>query len=158
MSKSWGFNCKCRRCKFEEAVCSKQELREIEIGLEKGVDVGGAVYRLEEGMRSWAVRGKEKGYLRASFWTAYSEVYGSDRSMKRWGRRIPVMEAIADSVVEAVGSDERVLKVVVKGLKKSGGVVEFERAMKLGRGFYGKVVKKQAMRTLLELGVQDQSY
>ncbi|XWS69683.1 hypothetical protein CRYUN_Cryun04dG0200000 [Craigia yunnanensis] len=36
MSKSWGFNCKCRRCKFEEAVCSKQELREIEIGLEKG--------------------------------------------------------------------------------------------------------------------------
>ena len=64
-----------------------------------------------------------------------------------------------DSVVEVVGSDERVLKVVVEGLKKSGGgVVEFERAMKLGRGFYGKVVKKQAMRTLLELGIHDQSY
>ena len=79
MSKSWSFNCKCRRCKFENAVCSKQELREIEIGLERGVDVGGAVYRLEEGMRRWAVRGKEKNYLRASFWAAYSEVYGSDR-------------------------------------------------------------------------------
>ncbi|XWS64240.1 hypothetical protein CRYUN_Cryun06bG0169400 [Craigia yunnanensis] len=154
MSKSWGFNCKCRRCKFEEALGSKQELREIEIGLEKGVDVGGAIYRLEEGMRRWAVRGKEKGYLRASFWAAYSEVYGSDRSMKRWGKRIPVMEAVVDSVVEVVGSDERVLKVVVDGLKKGGaggGEVEFDRAMKLGRGFYGKVVKKQAMRTLLEL-------
>ncbi|XWS34125.1 hypothetical protein CRYUN_Cryun21dG0013200 [Craigia yunnanensis] len=157
MSKSWGFNCKCRRCKFEEAVCSKQELREIEIGLEKGVDVGGAVYRLEEGMRRWAIRGKEKGYLRASFWAAYSEVYGSDRLMKRWGRRIPATEVVVDSVVEVVGSDERVLKVVVEGLKRSGGgVVEFERAMKLGRGFYGKVVKKQAMRTLLELGIHDQ--
>ncbi|XVE53199.1 hypothetical protein DITRI_Ditri02bG0184700 [Diplodiscus trichospermus] len=160
MSKPWGFNCKCRRCKFEEAVFSKQELREIEIGLEKGVDAGGAVYRLEEGMRRWAVRGKEKGYLRASFWDAYSKVYGSDRLMKRWGRRIPVMEAVVGSVVEAVGSDDRVLKVVVEGLKKSGGggVVEFERAMKLGRGLYGKVVKKQAMRTLLELGIHDQSY
>ncbi|XP_022775778.1 uncharacterized protein LOC111317607 [Durio zibethinus] len=160
MSKSWGFNCKCRRCKFEEAVCSKQELREIEIGLEKGVDVGGAVYRLEEGMRRWAMRGKDKGYLRASFWTAYSEVYGSDRLMKRWGRRIPAMEAVVDSVVEVVGSDERVLKVVVERLKQNGGVgvVEFERAMKVGRGIYGKVVKKQAMRTLLELGINDQSY
>ncbi|XP_022725306.1 uncharacterized protein LOC111281844 [Durio zibethinus] len=160
-SESWGFNCKCRRCKFEEAVRSKKELREIEIGLEKWVDVGGTVYRLEEGMKRWAVKGKEKGYLRASFWAAYSEVYGSDRSMKRGGRRIPVMESVVDSVVETVGSDERVLKVVVEGLKKSGGgagVVDFERAMKMGRGFYGKVVKKQAMRTLLELGIHDQSY
>ncbi|XVF85900.1 hypothetical protein PTKIN_Ptkin17bG0155000 [Pterospermum kingtungense] len=158
MSKSWGFNCRCRRCKFEEALCNKQELREIEIGLEKGIDVGGAVYRLEEGMRRWGVRGKEKGYLRASFWSAYSEVYGSDRLMKRWGRRIPAMEAVVDGVVEVVGSDERMLKVVVEGLKKNGGVVEFERAMKLGRGLYGKVVKKQAMRSLLEIGIQDQSY
>ncbi|OMO71855.1 hypothetical protein COLO4_27999 [Corchorus olitorius] len=158
MSKSWGFNCRCKRCKFEDGVCSKQELREIEIGLEKGADVGGAVYRLEEGIRRWAVRGKEKGYLRASFWAAYSAVYSSDRSIKRWGRRIPAMEAVVDSVVEVVGSDERVLKMVVEGLKKNGGIVEFERAMKLGRGFYGKVVKKQAMRNLLELGIQDQSY
>ncbi|KAH1031353.1 hypothetical protein J1N35_043527 [Gossypium stocksii] len=158
MSLSWGFNCRCSRCKFEEAVCSKQELREIEMGLEKGVDVGGAVYRLEEGMKRWAVRGKGKGYLRASFWAAYAEVYGSDRSMKRWGRRIPAMEAVVDSVVEVMGSDERLLKVVVEGLKKSGGVVEFERAMKLGRGFYGKVIKKQALRTLLEIGINDKGY
>lgn len=154
MSKSWGFNCKCRRCKFEESVSSKQELREIEIGIEKGVDAGNAVYRLEESMRRCAVRGKEKGYLRTSFWDAYSQVYGSDRLKKRWGRRIPVMEAVVDSVVEVVGSEERVLKIVVEGLKKSEGgigVVELERVMKLGRGFYGKVVKKQAMRTLLEL-------
>jgi hypothetical protein len=27
-----------------------------------------------------------------------------------------------------------------------------ERALKLGRGVYGKAVKKQALRTLLELG------
>ena len=70
------------------------------------------------------------------------------------------MEAVVDSVVEVVGSDERVLKVV-DGLKKGGaggGVVEFDRAMKLGKGFYGKVVKKQAMRTLLEIGIHDQSY
>ncbi|KAL1126069.1 hypothetical protein V6Z11_A13G086700 [Gossypium hirsutum] len=158
MSLSWGFNCRCGRCKIEEAVCSKQELREIEIGLEKGVDVGGAVFRLEEGMKRWAVRGKGKGYLRASFWAAYAEVYGSDRSMKRWGRRIPPMEAVVDSVVEVMGSDERLLKVVVEGLKKSGGVVEFERAMKLGRGFYSKVIRKQALRTLLEIGINDKGY
>ncbi|TYH91033.1 hypothetical protein ES332_A13G089800v1 [Gossypium tomentosum] len=158
MSLSWGFNCRCSRCKIEEAVCSKQELRQIEIGLEKGVDVGGAVFRLEEGMKRWAVRGKGKGYLRASFWAAYAEVYGSDRSMKRWGRRIPPMEAVVDSVVEVMGSDERLLKVVVEGLKKSGGVVEFERAMKLGRGFYSKVIRKQALRTLLEIGINDKGY
>ncbi|KAE8732937.1 ATP/GTP-binding family protein, putative isoform 1 [Hibiscus syriacus] len=110
MSMSWGFNCKCSRCKFEgAAVCPKQELREIEIGLEKGVDVGGAVYRLEEGMKRWAVRGKGKGYLRASYWPAYAEVYGSDRSMKWWSRRIPAMEAVVDSVVEVVGSEEGVV-------------------------------------------------
>ncbi|GLT27640.1 hypothetical protein SLA2020_026230 [Shorea laevis] len=150
MSNSWGFNCKCMRCKFEEAVCCKQEMREIDIGLERGLDVGGVVYRLEEGMRRWIVRGKEKGYLRASFWVAYSETYGSERSMKRWGRRIPEMESVVDSVVEAVGSDDRLVKLVVAGLKKSGvGLVEMERAMKLGKGLYGKVVKKQAMRSLL---------
>ncbi|KAE8732938.1 hypothetical protein F3Y22_tig00001674pilonHSYRG00062 [Hibiscus syriacus] len=51
------------------------------------------------------------------------------------------------------GSEIRVLKAVAKGLKKSGGggVVEFERAMKLGRGFYGKVIKIQAMKTLLQM-------
>ncbi|KAK9277171.1 hypothetical protein L1049_006710 [Liquidambar formosana] len=162
MSTTWGFHCSCKRCKFEEELGTKPEIREIEMGLERGLDVGGAVYRLEEGMRRCMVRGKEKGYMRASFWAAYSEAYGSEKSVRKWGRRIPAMEVVVDSVVEAVGSDERVLKVLVEGLKKSGsgggGVVEMERAMKVGRGVYGKVMKKQATRTLLELGLHEQSY
>jgi tetratricopeptide (TPR) repeat protein len=152
MSKTWGFRCNCKRCKFEEEICAKQEIREIEMGLERGMDMGGAVYKLEEGMRRWVVRGKEKGYLRASFWSAYSEAYGSDKSMKRWGRRIPAADAAMDSVLEVAGSDERLLKVLVDGLKKNNGAVGMERALKLGRGVYGKAVKKQALRTLLELG------
>ena len=150
MSKTWGFQCNCKRCKFEEEMCSKQEIREIEIGLERGMDVGSAVYRLEEGMRRWAVRGKEKGYLRASFWShAYYKAYGSQKSMKRWGQRIPAMDVVVDSVVEVVGGDESLVKVLVEGMKKSSGVLDKERALKLGRGVYGKVVKKQALRTLL---------
>ncbi|GLT54653.1 hypothetical protein SLA2020_278350 [Shorea laevis] len=96
------------------------------------MDMGGVVFKLEEGMRRWVVRGKEKGYLRASFWSAYSEAYGSDKSMKRWGRRIPAVDAAMDSVLEVAGSDERLLKVLVDGLKKSNGVVDMERALKLG--------------------------
>lgn len=152
VSKTWGFQCNCKRCKFEEEVCGKQEMREIEIALERGMDVGCAVHRLEEGMRRWVVRGKEKGYLRASFWSAYSEAYGSEKSMKRWGRRIPAGEAVVDSVLEVVGSDERLVKVLVEGLKKSDGAMDMEKALKLGRGVYGKVIKKQALRSLLHLG------
>ncbi|KAJ4711377.1 Histone-lysine N-methyltransferase [Melia azedarach] len=155
MSKTWGFNCNCKRCKFEERMSSKQELREIEIGLERGIDAGSAVYRLEENMKRWIVRGKEKGYLRASIWGAYSETYGTERLMKRWGRRIPTMEAVVDSVVEAVGSDERIMK---GGLKRNFcGVLDLERTMNLGRGLYGKVVKKQALKSLLEMGICEQS-
>lgn len=152
MSKTWGFQCNCKRCKFEEEMWGKQEIREIEMGLERGMDVGGAVYRLEEGMRRWVVRGMEKGYLRASFWSAYSETYGSEKSMKRWGRRIPTMDAVVDSVLEVVGSDERLVKVLVEGSKKTNGSADMERGLKLGRGVYGKAVKKQALRALLELG------
>ena len=154
MAKTWGFQCNCKRCKFEEQICSKMEIQEIQMGLERGLDMGDAIYRLEEGMRRWMVRGKEKGYLRASFWAAYSEAYESEKTVKRWGRRIPAVEAVVDGVLEAVGSDERVLKAFMAGLKRSGGggVVEIERAMKLARGVYGKVVKKQAMRTLISLG------
>lgn len=162
MAMNWGFSCNCKRCKFEEGIWSKQEMREIEIGVEKGIDCGGVVYRLEEGMRRWMVRGKGKGYLRASFWAAYSKVFGSEKLMVKWGRRIPVVEVVAESVVDAVGSDERVLKVFMEGVKRSGGgggVVEMERerAIKLGRGVYGKVMKKQALRTLLEIRIQEQS-
>ncbi|XP_031287962.1 uncharacterized protein LOC116146683 isoform X1 [Pistacia vera] len=152
MSQSWGFNCCCKRCKFEEGMSSKskQELREIEMGVERGMDVGSAVYRMEENVKRWIVRGKEKGYLRASFWKAYSETYGTERLMKRWGRRIPAVEVAVDSVAETVGSDERLLKV----LKTNGsGMVEMERATKLAKGVYGKLVKKQALRSLLEMDI-----
>ena len=157
MSKIWGFQCNCKRCKFEEQICSKMEMQEIQMGLERGLNMGDAVYRLEEGMRRWMVRGDEKGYLRASFWVAYSEAYESDhKTVRRWGRRIPAAEAVVDSVSKAVGSDERVLKAFLAGLQRrcggGSGLVEMERAMKLARGVYGKVMKKQVMRTLVELG------
>ena len=153
MSKSWGFKCECKRCKFEEGIFSRQEVREIEMGLERGMEAGGVVYRLEEGMRRWMVRGKEKGYLRASFWAAFYEASSSDKSVKRWGRRLPPVDTVIDSIAEVVGSHERVLKILLERLKKSGGgsAVEAEKILKLGRGLYGKVVKKQAMKTLLDL-------
>ncbi|XP_057949139.1 methyltransferase FGSG_00040 [Malania oleifera] len=159
MTNNWGFQCNCRRCMFEMEISSKSDLREIELGIERGLDIGSAVYRLEEGMRRWMVRKREKGYLRASFWAAFSEVYTSEKMVRRWGRRVPAMEVVVDSVVEAVGSDERLLKVVVEGLRRrGGGLVEMERAIKLGRGVYGKLVKKQAMKTLLEIGLHEHSY
>ncbi|CAO2829556.1 unnamed protein product [Amaranthus hypochondriacus] len=156
MSKTWGFNCECKRCKYEEKMQSKPEMGEIEIGLEKGVDVGCAIFRLEECMKRWVMRGKEKGYFRASFWKAFSEAFESEKCVRRWGRKIPALEPIVDSLVEAVGSDERVVKVLVRKLKRgSCGYGDMERAIKLGRGVYGKVMKRQALRILLELGVHD---
>ncbi|XP_027348276.1 uncharacterized protein LOC113859787 [Abrus precatorius] len=156
MSVNWGIHCKCKRCKFEGEVFSKQEIKEIEIGLERGMDVGGVVFKLEEQMKRWKVRGKEKAYLRASFWSAYSEAYGSERVMKRWGRRIPTLDAVVDSISDVVGGDHRLLKLLMEELKKnSGGHVEMEKIFKLGREVFGKVVKKQAMKTLLELCVSD---
>ncbi|CDP00361.1 unnamed protein product [Coffea canephora] len=159
MVEIWGFSCSCRRCKFEEGLCHKEEMGEVAMVLGKGLDMGAFVYKLEEGMKRWLVRGKGKGYLRASFWEAYAEAFGSERSVRRWGRRIPPIETLVDSVVDAVGSDERVVKLLMKGLKRSGkvggGVMEMERAMKLGRGIYGKVMKRQALRTLLQPGTHD---
>lgn len=153
MAKTWGFKCDCKRCKYEEEMQSKPEMEEIEIGLEGGQD-GCALFRLEEYMRRWVVRGKEKGYLRASFWKAFSEAYQSEKTVRRWGRRIPALEPVVESVVEAVGGDERVLTVLIRKLRKcGGGFGEMERAIKLGRGVYGKIVKKQAMRILLDFGI-----
>jgi hypothetical protein len=130
------------------------------VGIERGMDVGGLVYKLEEQMKRWKVRGKEKGYLRASFWSLYSEAYGSERCMKRWGRRIPALDAVVDSITDVVGGDHRVLKILMEELKKKGGGsgggnLEMEKVFKLAREVYGKVVKKQAMRTLLELCIAD---
>ncbi|XP_076952353.1 methyltransferase FGSG_00040-like [Bidens hawaiensis] len=151
MAKNWGFDCHCKRCKFEVDISSKHEMGEIEMGYEIGVDVGTMVYKLEESMKRWMVRGKMKGYLRASFWKVYSELFVSEKLMRKWGRRVPMMEAVVESVVEAVGGDERVLRVVVEGMKKSGGggLVEMEKVMKLGRGVFGKVMKKQALRSII---------
>ncbi|KAL2559245.1 SET domain protein 35 [Forsythia ovata] len=155
MTGNWGFSCRCKRCEFEDSICSNQEMREIEMVLGKGlVDMGGVVYRLEECMRRWMVRGKAKGYLRASYWEAYLQVYESEKLMRKWGRKIPSIESVIDSIVDAVGSDERVVKLYMEGGLKMrvggyNGVVEMEKAMKLGKGVYGKVMKKQAMKILL---------
>ncbi|KAI3887357.1 hypothetical protein MKX03_002761 [Papaver bracteatum] len=158
MSKTWGFHCECNRCRFERDMFScNQGLNEFEVLLECGSDIGNVIVRLEEGMKRWMLKGgkREKGYLRASFWRVFSEAYQSEKSMQRWGRRIPPAEVVGESVAEAVGSDERVLKMVVEGLRRNGvigGVVEMEKEMKLGRSVYGKVLKKRkAMKALLEL-------
>ncbi|CAG7864727.1 unnamed protein product [Brassica rapa] len=160
MAESWGFSCGCNRCKFESLLSvANQEIREFEMGLERGVDAGNAVYTVEEGMKRWKVKGKDKGLLRASYWGVYEEVYNSERLMRRWGRKVPTMEVVVDSVSDVIGSDERLLKMLVEGMKqkKNGGcssssIAEMERIMKLGKGVYGKVVsKKKAMKTLLGL-------
>ncbi|XP_052199823.1 methyltransferase FGSG_00040 [Diospyros lotus] len=158
-AKTWGFSCGCKRCKFEESLSCKQEMREIGMSVEGGLEVGAIVYRLEEAMKRWAVRGKEKGFLRASFWAVYSQAFQCEKSMLRWGRRVPVAEVVVDSVAEVVGSDERILRILMARLKRrmgGGGMVEMERAMKLGRGIYGKLVKKQALRSLIDICIQEQ--
>lgn len=157
MAESWGFCCGCSRCKFESLLhVTNQEIREIEMGLERGVDAGNAVYMVEEGMKRWKIKGKDKGLLRASYWVVYDEVYNSERLMRRWGRKIPTMEAVVDSVSDVIGSDERFVKMGVEAMKKNNGgcsnIVEMEKIVKLGKGVYGKVVsKKKAMKTLLGL-------
>ncbi|XP_065859466.1 methyltransferase FGSG_00040-like [Euphorbia lathyris] len=165
--KQRGFNCNCKRCKFEEEMSMKQEMEEIEIGLKMSmkdemeqieiginmrlIDIGVAVNRVEEGMKR--MRGIEKGYLRASFWDTYSKVYGSEKVLKEWGRLIPATAVVVDSVREVIGSDERVLKVLMEGLKRSenGGSEMMERVTRHGRGIYGKVVKDHfAFNSLLK--------
>ncbi|CAN6728363.1 unnamed protein product [Malus baccata var. baccata] len=116
--KTWGFRYNCKRCKFEKKLYSREDVREIEMGLERRMEAGAAVYKLEEGLRRWMVKEREKGYLRASFWDACSQVYGTGESARGWGRRIPPMETAVDSVVEAVGSHERVLRMVAEKLKR----------------------------------------
>ncbi|EOA36524.1 hypothetical protein CARUB_v10011502mg [Capsella rubella] len=157
MAESWGFCCGCSRCKIESLLyVTNQEIREIEMGVERGVDAGNAVYMMEEGMKRWKVKGKDKGLLRASYWRVYDEIYNSERLMKRWGRKIPTMEVVVDSVSDVIGSEERLMKMAVEGMmKKNGGssnIVEMEKILKLGKGVYSKVVsKKKAMKTLIGL-------
>ena len=91
--------------------------------------------------------------MRASFWDTYSEASESDhKTVRRWGRQIPAAAAVVNSVSKAVRSDEKVLMKTFMAELKRSGLVEKEIAMKLARGVYGKVMKKHAMRTLIELG------
>ncbi|KAM0936189.1 putative [histone H3]-lysine(4) N-trimethyltransferase chromatin remodeling SET family [Dioscorea sansibarensis] len=159
MSKRWGFECRCERCRFEEEVLFKEEMRKMEVSMENGLDAGEVVVGLEEGMKKWMVsKAKEKGLLRASFFAAYADVYKSDKMMRRWGKRIPTELSFAESMAGAVGGDERVMKMVLERLKKKRksiasdhSVIEMEKALKLGKGVYGKVMKKQSMKLLFEL-------
>ncbi|KAJ3702697.1 hypothetical protein LUZ61_006402 [Rhynchospora tenuis] len=151
--KTWGFECKCVRCKFEEKVLGLfRELREIEDGFVKGSDLGCLLVKLEEAMRRCPVKEREKGYIRASFWPAYNSVFESERLARKWGRKIPGLVQVAQSIFEAVGADERILKLVASRLKNggNGGLDEMERMMRLARGTYGKVMKKQAFKALIE--------
>ncbi|KAK1290055.1 hypothetical protein QJS10_CPB18g01428 [Acorus calamus] len=156
LAKAWGFQCGCERCVFEEEACHAEEIE----GVEGEGDAGKAVVRLEEGLKRWATKGRERGWLRASFWEVFLECYKSEKPMRKWGRRIPAEAVVAESVAEAVGGDERVLKAAVEAVKKNGGGggvggFEMEGMLKMGRGVYGKVMKKQAMRSLLGLNIHE---
>jgi len=66
------------------------------------------------------------------------------------------LEPVVESLVEALGRDERVVKMLMRKLKKCGnGFGETEREIKLGRRLYGKAIKKQATRILIELVLQE---
>ncbi|KAG9451371.1 hypothetical protein H6P81_011336 [Aristolochia fimbriata] len=146
----WGFCCNCRRCRFEEGIFRNEEMNEIGERFESGSDMGEVTVRLEELMKKRMMKGTEKGYLRASFWAAFSGVIASERLMRRVGRRIPGVEAVVENVAEATGADDRLLKLFMDGgSKKNNGRIETEGALsKLAKGVFGKVMKKQAMRTL----------
>lgn len=128
-------------------------MKEIEMGMEGGIDLGATICKSEEGMRRCMVRVKKASFLFIFF--------SSEKAVKKWGRRIQAMEMMVDSVVDAVGSDDRVVKMMVERFKRNssnGGVLEMERVLKLGRGVYGKVMKKQALRNLIELGSHEYGY
>ncbi|KAG6476720.1 methyltransferase FGSG_00040-like [Zingiber officinale] len=151
-SRRWAFECRCERCDFEDSALFGPKMREMEAAMKGGASMEETVMRLEEGMRRWEVKGKQKGFLRASIWPAYASVYGSERLMRRCGRKIPVAAVVAESVAEAVGGDERVLKAVLGRMKKGcGDVAEMEKAMRLGRATYGKIMKRTTMKALFQL-------
>ncbi|KAK1314637.1 hypothetical protein QJS10_CPA06g00456 [Acorus calamus] len=104
LAKAWGFQCGCERCVFEEGACHAEEIEGV---VEGEGDAGKAVVRLEEGLKRWATKARERGWLRASFWEAFLECYKSEKTMRKWGRRIPAEAVVAESIAEAVGGDER---------------------------------------------------
>ncbi|KAH6832654.1 SET domain protein 35 [Perilla frutescens var. hirtella] len=72
------------------------------------------------------------------------DLHGVRISDMRWRSTIEINNGVKD----AVGNSVNGVKVYVEGLRRGGinGVVEMEKAIKLGRGIYGKVMKKQPLR------------
>ncbi|KAJ3673810.1 hypothetical protein LUZ60_005802 [Juncus effusus] len=151
--KRWGFECKCDRCRFEtKALGLFQELKELEDRFVNSSDLGGLVVKLEELMRKLPLKERERGFIRASFWGGYSYVFNSERLVRKFGRKIPEPVRVVQSIFETVGSDERILKVLRGRMKNggNGGLDEMERIMRVAKGTYGKVMKRQTFRVFIE--------
>lgn len=152
-SRAWGFECKCDRCRFEsEDSTHKQEFLKSENDLVNGGDAGALVVRLEEKMRKSMVKERRKAFLRASFWSAYSALYDSDKLVRKWGRRVPSEALVAESIADTVGGNESLLRAMLRGSRDANGCgnrLEVEdKVVRIGRATYGKVVKRHAMRNL----------
>ncbi|CAN6307868.1 unnamed protein product [Urochloa humidicola] len=159
-SRAWGFECKCDRCRFEsEDFTLKQEILKSENDLLNGVDMGALVVRLEEKMRKSIVKERRKAFLRASFWSAYSALYDSDKLVRKWGRRVPGEAHVAKSIADSIGGSESVLRAMLRGSRDANGCgnrLEVEdKVVRIGRATYGKVVKRPAMRALFRLALDD---
>lgn len=117
--------------------------------------MGALVVRLEERMRKSMVKERRKAFLRASFWSAYSALFDSDKLVRKWGRRVPGEAAVAESVAGAIGGNESVLRAMLRGADNGNGCgnrLEVEdKVVRIGRATYGRVVKRQAMRALFRL-------
>jgi hypothetical protein len=75
--------------------------------------------------------------------------------MRKWGRRVPSKALVAESVADAVGGNESVLKAMLRGSRDGNGCgnrLEVEdKVVRIGRATYGKLVKRHAMRDLFRL-------
>lgn len=158
-SRAWGFECNCDRCRFEaEDSILRQEILKSENDLARqasGGDMGALVMRLEDKMRKSMVKDRQKAFLRASFWSAYSALYDSDKLMRKWGRRVPSEALLAESVADAVGGSESVLRAMLRGSRDGNGcgnrLEVQDKVVRIGRATYGKLVKRHAMRDLFRL-------
>lgn len=144
MATRWGFLCRCERCEFEEE-------RELELS-----EFNGSMEGVEDKVGKWGLKGKEKGYLRASFWMGYCNE-SEKLKRRRVGSRIAEEISVAGSIFDAVGGDERVMRSLLKRMKTERGygcgveTEEMEKLMRMARGVYGKVMKRRAMKTFFEL-------
>ncbi|CAM0147469.1 unnamed protein product [Urochloa decumbens] len=135
------------------------EILKSESDLVNGADMGALVVRLEEKMRKSMVKEKCKVFLRASFWSAYSALYDSDKLVRKWGRRVPSEALVAESIADAVGGSENVLRAMLRGSRDANGCINRleveDKVVRIGRATYGKVVKRHAMRALCRLALDD---